>query len=510
MPMNMSAIPPSAAEVAVVGGGPAGATAARLLAEWGHDVVLLCRSAASIPSLAESIPPSTRKVLAAVNALELVEGAGFLPTSGNTSWWGTEQPRVETFEGGVHGWQVLRADLEALLLRAAAASGVRVEAGAHVRRVRLEGTEGAQVDVESEGTGAASLRARHVLDASGRAGALARQGFRREQGPRTLALSAVWRRAKGFDVPDDSHTLVESFAEGWAFSVPVAPGVRHVAVMVDQPRRSSRPRDVRRLYEQGLRNARCMCALLEGAELVTAPWALDASSYTASIFAGEGFALVGDAGSFLDPLSSFGVKKALASGWLAAVATRTALRDTSRATLAAEFFSRREAQVQARYAHETALHAARAAAGHRGSAFWTVRASASRPPAGDDDDTLASDEAVRIAFEGLKARPALRLRLGAGVRIAPAPRVWGREIAMGDALVGPDGRPIHFVSGVEAATLARLAPGTSEVGQLCEAYERAAPGVAMAVLLHGLSTLLAAGLLDDDSGSYRRPADASR
>jgi flavin-dependent dehydrogenase len=498
-----------ATEVAVIGGGPAGATAARLLAEWGHDVVLFCRSAGPLASLAESVPPSTRKVLAAVGALEVVEGAGFLPTYGNTSWWGTDEARVEVFAGGAQGWQVLRADLEALLLRAAAASGVRVEPGAHVRRVGLEGSEGAQLEVEGEGTGAATFRAHHVLDASGRAGALARQGFRREEGPRTLALSAVWRRANGFDVPDDSHTLVESFAEGWAFSVPVAAGVRHVAVMVDPPPRSSRPRDVRRLYEQGLGNARRMCSILEDAELVTAPWALDASRYTASAFAGEGFALVGDAGSFLDPLSSYGAKKALASGWLAAVAAHTALRDSSRATLAADFFSRREGQVQARYAHETALHAVRAAAGHRGSAFWTVRASASQPPAGDDD-ALASDEAVRIAFEGLKARPALRLRLGSGVRIGPAPRVWAREIAMGDALVTPDGRAIHFVSGVEAATLARLATRASEVGQLCEAYERAAPGVATAALLHGLSTLLAAGLLDDDAGSYRPTAHAVR
>ena len=507
--MSPKAAATIAPDVAVVGGGPAGATAARLLAEWGYDVILLCRPAGTVTSLAESVPPSTRKVLAAVGALELVERAGFLPTRGNTSWWGGEEARVEGFLGGAHGWQVLRADLDALLLRAAGGSGVRVERETRVRRVSLEDSEGPELEVEREGVGAVTFRARHVLDASGRAGVLARRGFRREGGPRTLALCAVWRRAGGFDVPDESHTLVESFAFGWAFSVPVAPDVRHVAVMLDPPPRSSRPRDVRGLYERGLKNARRMGALLADAELVTPPWALDATGYTASAFAGEGFTLVGDAGSFLDPLSSFGVKKALASGWLAAVAAHTALRDSSRAALAAEFFSRREAQVQARYAHETALHAARAAAGHTGSAFWTARASAPHPGAGDDD-ALASEEAVRLAFAALKTRPVLRLRLATGVRIAPAPRVRGREIAMAEALLAPDGRAIHFVSGVEAATLARLAPGIAEVGQLCEAYERAAPGVETAVLLHGLSTLLAAGLLGDDSGSGRPAADAPR
>ena len=117
---------------------------------------------------------------------------------------------------------------------------------------------------------------------------------------------------------------------------------------------------------------------------------------------------------------------------------------------------------------------------------------------------------MQMGFAALKTRPSLRLRLGAGVRIAPAPRVRGREIDMAEALLTPDGRAIHFVSGVEAATLARLAPAIAEVGQLCEAYERAAPGVETAALLHGLSTLLAAGLLGDDSGSGRPTADTPR
>ena len=102
-----------AVDVAVIGGGPAGATAARLLREWGHAVVLLHRPAG--PPLAVSIPPSTRKILAAVGALPWIEGHGFLRTTGNTSWWGTEEPRVESFsaEDGATGFQVLGLSLSA-------------------------------------------------------------------------------------------------------------------------------------------------------------------------------------------------------------------------------------------------------------------------------------------------------------------------------------------------------------------------------------------------------------
>ena len=61
------------------------------------------------------------------------------------------------------------------------------------------------------------------------------------------------------------------------------------------------------------------------------PWGWDASMYCAEHLAGEDWLLAGDAASFIDPLSSAGVKKAMASGWLAAVTVNTSLADASRA-----------------------------------------------------------------------------------------------------------------------------------------------------------------------------------
>jgi flavin-dependent dehydrogenase len=484
-------------DVAVIGGGPAGATAARLLAEWDHSVVVLSRSPGPRPPLAESIPPSARKVLAAVGALGLVEAAGFATTTGNTSWWGTDVPRVELFQGE-SGWQVLRADLETLLLQAVRAAGAEVRGGVRVRRARFEDGDDPWLEVETEARATERIVARHVLDASGRSGVIACRGFRLRQGPKTLALSASFRREGGFAVPDDSHTLVESFDEGWAFSISLAPGLRHATVVTDPPQPRDRPRDRLALYLQRFEKARCLSALFEGAARLDAVWATDASTYTARQFAGERFALVGDAASFLDPLSSFGVKKALASGWLAAVAAHTALRAPARAGMAAAFFSRRESQVYARYATEAARVAAEATAHHAASSFWRARAEGPHGVPSADDERLAPDDAIGRAFEALKAQPRLRLRLGNGVGIAPAPAVIGREIAPLDALVAKEGRTVHFVDGISAAVLARLAPGVDSTEALYDAYNRAAPAVALGAFLRSLSTLLAAGLLRED------------
>src|SRR5438445_163825 len=59
-------------DVVVIGAGPAGSTAAQLLASWGWSVALIHREATT-PSLAESLPASTRKLLAFLGQLTLVE-----------------------------------------------------------------------------------------------------------------------------------------------------------------------------------------------------------------------------------------------------------------------------------------------------------------------------------------------------------------------------------------------------------------------------------------------------
>jgi len=487
----MSPAPPDGVyEVAVIGGGPAGATAARLLAEWGHTVVLL-GGPESPPPLGESLPPSTRKLLAAVGALGLVEGAGFLPTTGHTSWWGTDAPRIERFPDQGRGFQVLRRDLQELLLRAAVTAGVRVAKGTRVREVH-HGRDGPQeLEVEDPDGARTRLRALQVLDASGRAGVVARHGFRTPEGPRTLAVAAVFERPSGFRVPDDTHTLVEAHAEGWAWSVPVAPERRHVTVMLDPPR--DKGPGLLALYEEQLGRAPKLRARLAGARRTAEPWALDASAYTARAVWAPGVALVGDAASFIDPLSSFGVKKALASAWLAAVATHTSLLDPARRELAFGFFARREAQVYARYSQETARVAAEAALLFPGSRFWSARAVGLEAPVEGDDDALASEAAVRDAFARLKAGGDLRLGLAPGVRALNAPVVEGREVVQREALCDSQGRTAHFAGRVGAVALARLMP--DRVGPLLETYLEQTSGVELGELLFGLSTLVAAGFL---------------
>jgi flavin-dependent dehydrogenase len=487
-------------EVLVIGAGPAGSAASRLLAAWGHDVLVIDRPGSEAGRLAESIPPSADKILRAIGAVDEVRAAGYLPWRGNTVWWADEPARVETFPADTPGYQVLRRDFDHLLRSLLTQAGARIEEG-RVTEIRLTDLDDQGSSVLVDRTGAAmELRARIVIDASGRAGVLARDGLRQmDPARRTVALAGSWRSDVNWPLEDETHTLVASYAGGWAWSVPVKSAIRQFTVMVDPSRsdlaRGASSRDV---YLAEIAKVAPFAPVLERAHLIDAPWGADASEYTARQYSGPGFLLAGDAGSAINPLSSFGVKKALASGWLAAISAHTALVNFAMTGEAYAFFDRRERAVAAAAARQAAQFAVEAAE-RTGHPFWLARTDAPEASAlGLEPDAaeLARDPAVLAAFADLRARSAIRLRHGSVVRIEPRSAVRGRQIVMEDHIVNPawpDG--LRYLRGVDLVALLRLAPRHTDIGDLFEANQAAAPLVELPDFLGALSVLVANGSL---------------
>ena len=88
-------------DAAIIGGGPAGATAGRLLAQWGHSVTILTAAPLRHPSLAECLPPSTRKLFRFLEIENAIDEGGFFRTTGNTVWWAKNRRRTEAYPDGV-------------------------------------------------------------------------------------------------------------------------------------------------------------------------------------------------------------------------------------------------------------------------------------------------------------------------------------------------------------------------------------------------------------------------
>jgi flavin-dependent dehydrogenase len=462
-----------ACEVLIVGGGPAAATAARLLTLWGRRVILAARPPGDEPDLPESLTPSCGKFFDLLGIRPRIEAAGFVPSRGHTVWWGAPAPRVEPFADGQHGWQATVGRLGEVMVTAAA------DAGCVVIRQALTADQ------------VLAWPAAYRVDCTGRAGVLAKPlgGRRYEPGHRTVALVGRWRHPGGWPLDDPSHTLLESYADGWAWSVPFDGRDRAIAVMVD-PRTTALARGdgAATVYLNEVGKTTQLGRMAAGATLEGGPWGWDASMYSSERPAGDTWLLAGDAASFIDPLSSAGVRKAMASGWLAAVTVNTALADSRHQAMAFTFHAAREAETYAQFLALTRQHLRDGAPSDH--PFWADRAA---PP-----PVAAADRAnVQAAYDRIRAAPGLALRVAPGVRFEARPALTERTIVLERHLVPPGGGDaLRHLHGVDLVALAELAPGGTDVPALYDAYRRQMGPVDLPSFLTALATAVARGWLN--------------
>jgi flavin-dependent dehydrogenase len=472
-------------DAAVIGGGPAGCTVARLLASWGYSVVVIA-PAHRVPERAETLPPSSRRLFRLLEVHDHIDSAGFYRTAGNTAWWGSEEPRVETYPtADGPGYQVTRGEFDRLLLNMALEAGATI---CHDRVRDVDMRDGAVVHLRSH----AGIRARFVVDASGRSGVIARRGLRvAEPDYRTVAICGYWHSDKPDN--DPSYTLIESYRDGWAWSMPVSATRRFVTVMIDvRTTKTLRGQGVAATYYAELDKTRPFKQLLAQDRLDGTPWACDASLYHATNYASPNYLLAGDAGSAVDPLSSYGVKKAMQSAWLAATVVNTCLRNTNLASTALDYFDARERQVYSDQMRQTAVHF-RTVASREMHPFWTQRSEA--PP----ETAFCTESELSRALDELKCAQSIRLKRAPCARARRVPRVRGREIVLDDALAAPQlPLGIEYLRGVDLWMLAQMAENFSQVPDLYAAYNRACPEVALPNFLSALSVLLAKGVLRNE------------
>ncbi len=497
-------------DAVIVGGGPAGSSAAHLLAKWGHSVLLITKTEPDGPTLAESLPPSCRKLFTVLGTLDAIDQAGFYRTRGNTVWWGESDKRSENFADGVTGYQVVRRDFDRLLLELAETAGAQVQRNSRVRQVRapdLPDSMFRQIEYEDARSERVVVNAKFTLDCSGRAGVIARQGFRKhERTHSTVALVGIWRSPDGWGLEDETHTLVETYADGWAWSVPVSPSIRYITVMVD-PRVTAleRGEHLEHLYRAELSKTRQFSELTVKSTLQNSPWGCNASLYCAHKYAGPRALLVGDAASFIDPLSSFGIKKALASAWLAAIVVNTSMVKPDMETTAVDFFSMREQHMYRSYLKQSTEFFHEAASGHP-HPFWTGRATMIDAGATEEDidiDELRRNPTVLAAFEALKRSPSIKLQPTKQSHIDKRPSVLEREVILEDRLITdslPSGSSgVRFLRGVDLPALVRIAGSHNQVPDLFDAYNRIHKPVILPDFLGALSVLLAKHILKNDA-----------
>jgi len=479
-------------DAVVIGAGPAGVTVAGLLASWGRSVVMIHRETDQ-PSLAESLPSSTRKILRFLGQLEAIDAGDFHPNYGNISRWAGKEVVAATAESGYH---VSRERFDRLLREHARSKGVTILNG-YVQRVDVADTVTIDCAVPA---GVAGYRARFVLDCSGRAGVVARHGLRRaDTGYRTLAVAAEWE-CEAWPDGERHQTFVESYQEGWAWSVPLSATRRQCTVMLDADRTIIRKAGLESLYRDELRKAPGIRDRLARCRQLGRPWACDASLYDCTQAVESTAVLVGDAASFIEPLSSAGVKKALTSAWRSAVVVNTCLSRPGMLAAASDFHNRRERDVYRECLRRSAAFFSDAAAVHDDT-FWSSRVRGCSVAGGSPTAETAEidpelDPAVRVMFERLRETPTFGLKPAPSLRFDQTAVIEDREIVLRDAVLIPGlDEPVRFWSGVNLPELIRISAGCHDVASLIETYHHRVASIDPRSLVAGLSFLIARGLM---------------
>lgn len=317
-------------DVVIAGGGPAGAAAAIALARQGRRVLLADGGEGRWPRIGEGLPPSTRALLRELGVLDRVLADGHRRSPGTIAFWGADTAHVEDTLSGLHGdgLQLDRARFDAGLRTTAREVGAEVCEGAHLRLLERGNADTPHaLELRIGDAAPRRLRARWLIDASGRAASLSRAcGARRIVHDRMLAFHQ--RLAGGAAQDRDGRTWVEAVADGWWYSVLLPSDERlivFVGDLVDDPAGDSGAVDRRALLDgdglwRKLRAAPRLHALCAGhGWRPHGPVAgADAGSAELDHAGGERWLAAGDAALAFDPLSSKGIANALYTGLRAA------------------------------------------------------------------------------------------------------------------------------------------------------------------------------------------------
>ncbi len=338
-------------DVIVIGGGPAGSTAATLIAQNGQRVLLLERDAEPTFKIGESLIPATYWTFKRLGMLNRLRMSHF-PQKYSVQFYsrtGKASAPFYFFETNPHEssvtWQVLRSEFDQMLLDNATDNGVDVRRGVGVRKVIFEGEKATGVVIQNRGNSELSTPAKDtervygtvIVDSTGQSSLIGRQLKLNSVEPNLKKASLFTHYEGGHRDSgiDEGATLILHTEEkdSWFWSIPLPYNRTSVGVVGEldyllQNRRDSDSKlNAQKIFDEELDRCQPLKQRLEGAKQLFPIQTTKDFSYRASKIAGEHWVLIGDAFGFLDPVYSTGLFLALQSGEMAADTIIEAFRD---------------------------------------------------------------------------------------------------------------------------------------------------------------------------------------
>lgn len=315
-------------DVVIIGGGPSGASTACILGEHGHRVLVLEREKFPRYHIGESLIPFTFGPLERLGMIPKMRASRFTKKY-SVSFVQPDGNRSQPFyfftrydkETIAQTWQVNRAEFDEMMLNHARERGVEVREESCVNRLLKEGDTVVGVEVTDKSGRVYEVRARLVVDASGKEAFTSRQQGWRMNDP-YLNKIAVWTYYKGSKrqpgIDEGATTIAFVPEKGWFWHIPLHDDMVSVGIVAEGKYLTrDGVKDPRTMFEREVGENEWIRDALSSGECTGEFWVTSEYSRHSKYCAAPGLLLVGDAFAFLDPVFSSGVMLALKSGVLA-------------------------------------------------------------------------------------------------------------------------------------------------------------------------------------------------
>lgn len=329
-------------DILVIGGGPAGSTAAISLARLGWRVLLLEKDRHPRFHIGESLLPMNLPILERLGVLDQVEAIGVRKVGADFPRPAAGEGMTHVFrfdraltDGCTHAFQVRRDEFDQLLFDAARDAGADARDGVAVTAVEF-GADGRPTGARARGTDGVefTISMRYLVDASGRDTFLGNKLKLKRKNPKhqSAALFSHFRGVERRPGEDAGNITIERFSHGWVWMIPLRDDVMSIGAVCSPDYLKQRKGDGESFLMRTLQGIPTLWPRMDGAERVAPVHATGNYSYTSTRMYGPGWTTVGDAYVFIDPIFSSGVYLGMHSAERAATMIDAALREPARET----------------------------------------------------------------------------------------------------------------------------------------------------------------------------------
>lgn len=328
-------------DVIIIGGGPAGSTAATTLAKVGRRVLVLEKEAFPRFHVGESLLPYNRKIFDDLGVWSKIESAGFMVKRGAQFIMGNDSRgnRLDFSKGSFTKYprsvQVERSKFDDLLLKHSREHGAEVREQSLVLEHQVKEDHVALRYRDAQGT-EHFVTAKYLMDASGLSNFTGTRENQREyySGHKKIA---IFGHFENLDMPqgeEKGDILIIRRENSWFWMIPLEDNKTSVGLVLDQGDFKASGKTKDEVYADAIATTPAVNKRFAKAVSMTPLHVVTDFSYRNGTLVSPRVVRIGDASGFIDPIFSSGVLLAMTSGQQGAQAVNDALKTNQPVTAA--------------------------------------------------------------------------------------------------------------------------------------------------------------------------------